>query len=70
MLLLLLLLPNNTACQEIILMKGMHARTITVPLCSKYSRDIAAYWSKIATPLYLSPPGLIRQTYAKHNDAW
>jgi len=28
-------------------------------------QDIAAYWSKIATPLYLAPPlGVIRQIYA------
>ena len=32
-------------------------------------RDIAAYWSKIATPLYLAPPLGVKSSDL-HNDPW
>jgi len=42
--------------------------TVTMPLSHRF-RDIAAYWSKIATPLYLAHPLGVTPSDL-HNDPW
>jgi len=43
---------------------------VTMPLSLNYRfRDIAAYWSKIATPLYLAPPLGVTPSDLR-NDPW
>ena len=46
------------------------ASIVTMPLIYHRFRDIAAYWSKIATALYLAPPPLGVKLLDLSNDPW